>query len=276
MHNLLKYIKKPVKWNHEKKAGVMILRYNFSDDELFVLCAICGADSVLGITNSFEHLSEAEIRVKLIEISQALIDKGIISEGEGKYIRDQEILEIITILSNPDIQYVIISEDEDEKDNDYIYIRQQSAIHMKNKNECSIQTFKDKEKLNEFIRKCFDFTRVHKDTVQYMVSFASDIIDMAIELVKNDSMDSALVTLNADSLDREEMRGMLESIVYPKCYKTVMGYKHNQDKLTEAIFKICETDKGTWIVKITTLDECQNTMIFKLTNNDISKTLYNF
>lgn len=252
------------------------MNYSFTNDELFVMCIIHGCDEVTGLASPFVAMSDEDERELFRRIADSLKDKDVVFISDGSYKLKDEYESLINLMTKPNVAYILV--DEKDLENEFVFIVRKQSAKMLNKEltDCEIETYEEIEKLKDYFRQKYRNIRVSQSPVQYMISITSDIMEQAIGKVKDGDMDMALKVLSSDEFDRDEMKGMLEAIVYPEQSETIIGRSYEGRMSTESIVKICNSAEGTWILKISTQDECRNTMVFKATAEDVTKVLFEF
>ena len=250
------------------------MRSELTNDEVFVLCALHGSTEIVGVANPFIAMPDEEISAKLDNVIEKLETKDFVHKEDNRYVVNDSIKEIVDFISSPETTYILAEEDDAE----YVFMKNDKALHMKNVNleNCFFTDLDTGEKTKKFFKEKFSFYKSHTDAVQYMLSIPSNTMDKAIDKAEKGQMAEAIETLSGDDFEKEEMENMLNSIIFPLLSKTVICSKSIHGITHESIYKICSTVKGAWIVKISTTDEGANTLVYKATDDDITKIIFEF
>lgn len=126
-----------------------------SNDEIFFLCILTGAEEILGIENPTVGFSEEETRKKWEEVSNYLYENQIIyNENDEIHISDY-YARMSEAISFPDVafEYSI-----DEKKKNYIYIRGSIYVSLKKDKELRLKLYNNREDFIEFLCNEFMFS----------------------------------------------------------------------------------------------------------------------
>jgi len=251
------------------------LNYSFTNDELFMLCVIYGSEEVVGLTNPFAALNDEDLSNLAYSTIKLLESKDFISRVQDGWKITEEYEKLVRIMTEFDSSYILAGE---STDGEFVFVKDDEAVHLSLSEQVNVTLdyYESTELVKDFFRNRYNNIIVPESSLQYMLSFSSDIVDKAIEQMKTGDVQQALVTLDSDELEREEMTQMLDAIVYPTSAETIISKNALNGQDDETVMKICNTPRCSWIIKISTVDEGRNTMIFKATAEDITKMLFEF
>lgn len=251
------------------------MNYSFANDELFLLCIINGSETVTGLADPFGMLSDEEAEQAVKETVSVLENRKVIYRENGKLKISSEYEKCVRAITEYSTSYILVNKTDSDE---FVFVNSDKAVHMFREGEQKVvlEFLDTKTSLKEFFRKRYTGIIVPDDTLQYMISVSSEIIDKAIEQVKYGNMEKALEIMDSDELERDEMTAMLDAVVYPTSSETIIARDFGAEKNNETIMKICNTPACSRIIKISTTDKCRNTLIFKATADDITKMLFEF
>ena len=251
------------------------MNYSFANDELFLLCIINGNETVTGLVDSFGMLSDIEAERAVKETVSELESRKVIYRENGELKISSEYEKCVRAITEYSTSYVLVNK---AGSDEFVFVNTDEAVHMFREGEQKVvlEFFAGNSELKEFFRKRYNGIIVPDDTLQYMISVSSDIIDKAIEQVKYGNMEKALEIMDSDELERDEMTAMLDAVVYPTSSETIIARSFEPGRNDETVMKICNTPACSRIIKISTTDKCRNTLIFKATADDITKMLFEF
>lgn len=251
--------------------------YKMENDELFFLCVLAGAKDVVGIENPLEDKDDETVKKKWDEISIKLFEKKYLFKNEkDEFEMDEEISKVISVILFPDVVLTVAKEDPQGNDDlGYIYIRSYMCVHLENNGSCVINTYEQESKFLSFVTDYLGFVNYDDNTEKYMIVTTSAILDKAIRYAMKGKLKKGVKTISQQGISKNEMINMLDAISNSNNKIQIMAYR-NVENETEAIFSIAKTEKGIWLLKLTSATDYEKASIYKSDSEEMINALIVF
>lgn len=230
----------------ERSLVVVMMCSVLQKEELFFICWLAGAESLLGIEDMVEGLSLEEVKTKWLEVSEQLVSKNILSYDENNelYI-DQKYAQLASILSFPEQVFACLVEKEEEVTAEFIHSRAGIYTHIKGEQFYEIQLIQDKEDGLTLLKEEFLLTDCESE-VQVTLPAAS--VNYALALAGAGEVQSATVLLEPYGMEPNVIKELVSAFYDNPDTRVIAGYNFDVESPSEVLFTCARTEKGTWVL----------------------------
>ncbi|TYQ16035.1 UNVERIFIED_CONTAM: hypothetical protein Cloal_2537 [Acetivibrio alkalicellulosi] len=255
------------------------MQYVLENDELYFMCALAGADEVLGIGEPLEKIEKPTVEEKWNEVEKRLKNKQYITrESDGKKILKDDICLIVSVISFPNIVYSVTRRNSNgNKSTGHIYIKPYMCVHLETQDNktYTINTYERIDDFKLFLSTYLNFINLKETDEKYFISTTSKTIDYALECVNFGNLKKGVDIIADSGISKREITEMLNA--YSNVEKTIqVSAFMNEEEKKEALFSISFNEKSTWMMKLTSTDEFEKTSIYKSDKDEMIKALFAF
>ncbi|GAA0387996.1 hypothetical protein [Paenibacillus motobuensis] len=222
-----------------------MVKCTLPNEELFYLCMLAGAESLLGIEDLRGNLDTEEIRNKWIAVSDRLIHKGILSfeENSELYI-DSDYAELISVLAFPEQAFACLLEENDEVSLEFIHSRHGKYTSLKGEENCEVELFLERDDSFKLLVEHFLLSDCLEE-LQF--DLPAEIINYAFALAGTGAVKSSAMMLEPYGLKYEVAEELTRAVYDESLCRIVAGYRFDREHPAEALFHCLKTQQGTWI-----------------------------
>ena len=220
---------------------------NMTNDELFFLCVLTGAQELFGIEIPVEGLNEEGAKAKWEEVSKGLYESKILYDDQnGNICIRDDYAKISAAISFPDIAYEYAPDDLSTK---YIYIKGSIYVQLIRKDDLQLKMYDTREDFISFLNKEFMIAYCEDNEENIFIQISEEELDKALEYFTNSYSIPANI-FEGTELNIETIHSALSAFTQNISFIDFVGYRNNQETPSQALFKITKTEDGTWLFKI--------------------------
>ncbi|WMT42025.1 hypothetical protein RE628_06205 [Paenibacillus sp. D2_2] len=213
-------------------------------EELFYLCMLVGAESLLGIEDLRGNLDSDEPRNNWIAVTERLIHKGILSyEGDSELFIDSDYAELVSVLAFPEQAFACLIEDDGEISLEFIHSRHGKYTRLRGEESCEIELLPERD-CSELLKEQL----LLSDCIEELqFDIPAEILNYAFALAGTGAVKSSAIMLEPYGLNYELAEELSRAVHDGTLCRVVAGYRFNRDQPIEALFHCVRTEQGTWI-----------------------------
>ncbi|AWB43482.1 hypothetical protein DCC85_04090 [Paenibacillus sp. CAA11] len=218
-------------------------------EELYFLCMIAGAESVLGMEDVTAGLNEKELRSKWRRVAAKLEQKGSLTRTDhGEWYIDEKLAEAIAIISWPDQVYASLVENEDAMTLSFIHVKSGFCTQMQGEDTLFIQVNKDPKDVRTLLEQQFMLSE-ETAAAEVELVLPAELLSEVLTLAAAGARKSAAILLEPYDLGGETVGDLLDAYYENPDAKVIGGYHlaEHSGSLCEALFTCVRSSSGTWV-----------------------------
>lgn len=249
-----------------------MINYALKEEELFYLCTLSGATSLLGIKDPTEDLSLEDAESKWKKVMEQLMSNNILSSEEsGEIYIDRDYLMLASVLSFPDQVFVSLTVQENTITAEFIHSKSGIYTYLKGEENREILLYQDTQECLDLLYDQFLLTDCDLE-VQFKLP--SSLATHALTLADaGDVKDSALL-LQEYGMEPEIARDLAGAFYKNLDSRIVAGYYLDPESPSEILFNIAKSEQGTWIMRMK--PDGDQVMLFRLRPENALKYIIDF
>lgn len=221
---------------------------SLKNDEIVLLGAILGGESIIGVENVFEQSTPEFIREAWGKAQASLIERGYIEKsGEDEHI-NEDIVRGINAMIQPDYVYIVLI---DDKINNYFYVRNNIGLYMHSnsvEDVCEIQVF---EEFNLFKQKMIEIFKLNDVEQEYecTIAVSKDDAEMIIENIHSDNKQDLQKYFEAQGINKRTTDSIVRAMKIDSNIHIYARQYMDNKLINESYNKLYIQDDNTWLLR---------------------------